>query len=977
MSGKTFSNLLSYYIACLEQEDRMSVTFNVSSEGTAFLSTLFQKELLFHTNNNQVMVTSSEDATKFFQTSLLQQQDKTLYYGYPIVIGPEGTMSPLFYTEIQHEQQGDMIRMTALSHQPQLNRHILSQNNFSLEEIKNIQQEIEGEIFLKTLDSICTMLHLDGTECSSNLDQNPFKRTITQKLLNKAIIYFGEHANFTHNLIMELTQLKKKPLDDLASTALILLLTGEYTSITEFKHQIPLLEIYPLNPAQEQAVQQSLQSSCTVITGPPGTGKSQVVLNIIANAVLQNKTILFASRNNKAVDVVIEKLHTILPYHFLVRMGHQVHRRNAKSALEDLIKKNIQMQSKDDKTIHDLQSMKSKIVYVNDQLRILSSLNQSLDEAQNILDTISNQSPDDIAAHNNHQCLDGIDFYQLQCEYEKFFKKPSILHSIYPERYTKKQDLCFRKYYSVLPSSLKLYVQQAMSTKNTSPKTVLDWILSWKKEQLTRDEIKKIKQKLLANPSYIELKKRQMILQKEYIEISRNVFIQSWVEKLATATEEDKQNIVRYFSVSEHLESGKEDKTMIRQLHTQRLRILQKILKFLPIWVVTNLSAKQSFPLKNNLFDILIIDEASQCDIISALPLFYRAKQVVIIGDPFQLKHISLLSETQDLSLATTHRLPQEYFRDLSYSKHSLYDMTQKIVQKHEEEPLLLNEHYRCHPDIALFSNEYYYRRKLTIATDETRLLHHPLLHGRILWCPVKGKTVHAKSPYNEEEAERVVEELLRLLELISSTHASIGVVTLFRAQAEIITEKLKKFQDLFEADITIGTAHRFQGDEKDVIIFSPGVSEGVKPGTLQWIQATNQLVNVAVTRARSLFLIIGDQDVCKQTTGPLRNLLEYVELRSNTPEIMTSPLKQKLYEELKKQEIPVIPNYWINENTPMLIDFALFVNGKRYAILLSDSLIDNKKDLLKKDGWRMRRFTTQDLQNDLAMVIEEITRLC
>jgi very-short-patch-repair endonuclease len=60
-----------------------------------------------------------------------------------------------------------------------------------------------------------------------------------------------------------------------------------------------------------------------------------------------------------------------------------------------------------------------------------------------------------------------------------------------------------------------------------------------------------------------------------------------------------------------------------------------------------------------------------------------------------------------------------------------------------------------------------------------------------------------------------------------------------------------------------------------------------------------------------------------------------------------------------------------------MLIDFALFVNGKRYAILLSDSLIDNKKDLLKKDGWRMRRFTTQDLQNDLAMVIEEITRLC
>src|SRR5690606_40776991 len=61
-------------------------------------------------------------------------------------------------------------------------------------------------------------------------------------------------------------------------------------------------------------------------------------------------------------------------------------------------------------------------------------------------------------------------------------------------------------------------------------------------------------------------------------------------------------------------------------------------------------------------------------------------------------------------------------------------------------------------------------------------------------------------------------------------------------SQTEIITEKLKKFHDIVETDITIGTAHRFQGDEKDIILFSPAVSEGVKPGTLHWIQTTNQL---------------------------------------------------------------------------------------------------------------------------------------
>ncbi len=76
------------------------------------------------------------------------------------------------------------------------------------------------------------------------------------------------------------------------------------------------------------------------------------------------------------------------------------------------------------------------------------------------------------------------------------------------------------------------------------------------------------------------------------------------------------------------------------------------------------------------------------------------------------------------------------------------------------------------------------------------------------------------------------------------------GIVTLFRAQTEMITEKLNTFQDVFETNITIGTAHRFQGDEKDIIVFSPAVSEGVKPGTLHWIQTTNQLLNVAVTQS-------------------------------------------------------------------------------------------------------------------------------
>jgi superfamily I DNA and/or RNA helicase len=403
---------------------------------------------------------------------------------------------------------------------------------------------------------------------------------------------------------------------------------------------------------------------------------------------------------------------------------------------------------------------------------------------------------------------------------------------------------------------------------------------------------------------------------------------------------------------------------------------------------VTNLSAKRSFPFKNNLFDLLIIDEASQCDVASALPLFYRAKHVVIIGDPHQLKHISLLSDTQDRTLAVKHHLNEEVFSDFSYTRHSLYDLVQRIGVENNEHPILLNEHYRCHPDIISFSNEYYYGQKLTIATDEKKLLHNPFTKTRVIWHHIKGKTIHTKSPYNEQEAETVVEEILKLLGTIGDTQSSnitIGIVTLFRAQTEIITEKLNTFQPIFKTPIVIGTAHRFQGDEKDIIVFSPAVSDGVKPGTLHWIQTTSQLLNVAVTRARSLLIIVGDQDICSQTTGPLKDLVEYVETRNITSGVLDSPSKQLLYTELIKNDIAVTPGYCVKGSSPSYLDFVLFINGCKYVLELDGehqnvSLIDQKltRDIqLRTEGWRFRRLKEQDIHNNIQGVIEEIKRLC
>jgi hypothetical protein len=977
MSEKTFSNLLDYYIACLEQEDLLSVTFNVSSENTSFLSTLFQTEVLFHTNNKRVMAKNTEGAKKFFQTSLLRQKNKTLFYGYPIVMNPQGTLSPLFFIELQYEKNDDSIILNNTTTEYTLNRHILIQQGFSTEEIINIQQEIKRDTFLSALDSICATLHFSSTDCTPTLDEKPLKRTITHTLVNKAIIYFADRPDITHNLLTELTQLKKKPFDELASTSLLLILTSKYP-LKKISTKTPyLLEIFSLNTAQKNAVEQSLQNPLTVITGPPGTGKSQVVLNIIANAVYQNKTVLFASKNNKAVDVVLEKFNAILPYKLIVRMGNQEYRRNSKAVLEQLLKQPIQKIPSQEKTIQHQQTIASQMEHIQHQIFMLTSLNDSIEKIQDTLENSYEQYPHEPPSFQPMICFNNIDPLMLQDDLNKSHKQSTIFKRLNSKRYHHKQEIIFKKYYNRLPRSGQQYLQNMITNKYMKNEDALQWILTGRKKELAHLELQQIKKKLFTLPPYRELKNTQTQLQKENITLSQKLLQYHWITKFRNAQENTHHDTQTYFSASEHLESRQADQETYQKLQYQRTRAFQHLLNHLPIWVVTNLSAKPSFPLKNNLFDLLIIDEASQCDIPSALPLFYRAKHVIIIGDPHQLKHISLLTESQDQALAKKNHIPDEIHNQFSYTKQSLYACTEQILTHNHDHPIFLNEHYRCHPDIVSFSNEYYYDRKLTISTDESKLLQHPSFQTRLIWYHIKGKTIHAKSPYNEKEAERVVEELLKILETLSLLSASIGVVTLFRAQADIISEKLNVFQDLFETNITIGTAHRFQGDEKDIILFSPAVSEGIKPGTLQWIRTTRQLINVAITRARSLCIIIGDQEICQNTTGPLQDLSAYVQRRTIPENLTNHPTKQLIYSEAQKNNIPLIPHYRIKENEPCQIDFALLLNGRRYAIKIQDTPHDFNRKQLQSDGWKIRTFSEQDILHNLSEIIEELKRLC
>jgi superfamily I DNA and/or RNA helicase len=279
-------------------------------------------------------------------------------------------------------------------------------------------------------------------------------------------------------------------------------------------------------------------------------------------------------------------------------------------------------------------------------------------------------------------------------------------------------------------------------------------------------------------------------------------------------------------------------------------------------WAVTSLSARGRIPFEPGYFDLVVIDEASQCDIASALPLLYRAKRSVIIGDPQQLRHISALTRPRDSELQHKHGLVDTRLGWM-YSVSSLFDVAASVVP--QESIVNLRDHHRSHADIIEFSNRTFYEGRLRVATRYRQLKRPRNAEPGVVWQDVRGKVTCPGSGGARNEAEAVA--VLAALEdlLVKRGYAgTVGVVTPFRAQAQLLQQLVEDSQGLAKvrdrAELLVDTVHGFQGDERDVIFFSPVVSQGAPAGALGFLRNNGNLFNVAITRARGLLHVVGDR---------------------------------------------------------------------------------------------------------------------
>lgn len=365
-----------------------------------------------------------------------------------------------------------------------------------------------------------------------------------------------------------------------------------------------------------------------------------------------------------------------------------------------------------------------------------------------------------------------------------------------------------------------------------------------------------------------------------------------------------------------------------------------KLLQAMPVWLVDTDHVHEVLPLQKGLFDLVIIDEASQCDIASALPLLHRAKRAVIVGDPKQLRHVSFLSRTRQAALAKQLQLPkvfqQEINSSLSFRDCSLLDLTSSRI-KDQNHIMLLDEHFRSLPALIHFSNKHFYRSQLKIMTANPSVVEERCIHIHRLSGirDVKG--------VNQRECAAIIRYVGRVIrqeeKLQPELCQSIGILSPFRAQVNELRKTFKKTftnEQLVRHRVLIGTAHDFQGEERDLIYISWCIDQDTPSGVYRYLDRED-VFNVSITRARvAQFLFLS----VEHTLIPQQSLLAQYLIDTGIEKPLPMPTSSFNWEDGFMEEVSaflqaqgvetLMENYHI---AGLEIDLVFVYQGKTYCI--------------------------------------------
>lgn len=293
-----------------------------------------------------------------------------------------------------------------------------------------------------------------------------------------------------------------------------------------------------------------------------------------------------------------------------------------------------------------------------------------------------------------------------------------------------------------------------------------------------------------------------------------------------------------------------------------------------PAWIMPLSRVWQNLKPESEKFDIILIDEASQAD-ITALPLLYFGKKVIIVGDDKQVSPSAIGVTAEDITRLQTASIQGVIKHASLYTMDtSLYDIAQMNF-----EARMLTEHFRCVPEIIGYSNQLAYDGRIRPLRESGSSPLLPLVDSKVDgWREGTQKR-------NRREAEEIVAVFAACLEQPEYQGKNFGAISMLGdEQAKVIRELAVQklgITVLEDRQFLCGNPARFQGDERDIIFLSlvDSCEEGSSMRLLSEGHngSTSKRYNVAVSRARDQLWIFHSMETDDLKPGDIRRgLLEY-----------------------------------------------------------------------------------------------------
>jgi len=543
---------------------------------------------------------------------------------------------------------------------------------------------------------------------------------------------------------------------------------AKYLSPSNQKHKYnenkTIIFPFGCNLSQVTAVKEALTNQISIIEGPPGTGKTQTILNIIANIVLHGKTVAVISNNNSATQNVYEKLQKYGFDYITAELG------SSKNKTEFIDNKQLKYP---DFSI-DLLNNEEKNILINDINNIKSEIEQMLENKNKI----SLLKQDLSALETEKQYFD--EYFTTTYEDKRIFKTNAKLTS---------------------EKVLTLWTQCNLIAEQG--KNISFWF--------------KLKTKLFYGVNSFNFFNEPLInliphFQKLFYtlkkaELESNI---NNLEKILSVYDFDNKMKELSEKSTKIFKAALADKYRMKQRKEFTSEDLWKnsnefLLEY-PVILSTTYSATSS--LNKIIYDYIIVDEASQVDLTTGVLAMSCAKNIVIVGDLKQLPNvINNEVKTDIVNISDKSNIPSKYIHEensLLSSVCSVFDSAPRT---------LLREHYRCHPKIINFCNQKFYNNQLIIMTNDNN-------EEDVLKAYITSKGNHARGHYNQRQID-----VIRLNIIPELNSNDLGIITPYKDQTSALVQQIQeelpistvhKFQGRENDDIIISTVDNEISDFTD-----------------------------------------------------------------------------------------------------------------------------------------------------------------